>query len=102
MLVIAGSIRLAEADVAAAMPAAKRMIEETRKEAGCIEYGFYQDILDPGRIQIYEEWEDAASLEAHAASDHMKAWRAALSTQNVLSRDLKIMNVDPAAVKPLG
>ena len=101
MLVIAGSIVIDEESLAEALPAARRMIEETRKEPGCRHYGFYQDVLAPGRIQIYEEWDDAESLAAHGASAHMAAWRGVLSGLKLLSRDLKVMTVRDEDVKPL-
>jgi quinol monooxygenase YgiN len=35
------------------------------EEAGCHAYCFAADPSVPNRIQVYELWEDAASLEAH-------------------------------------
>lgn len=48
-------------------------IRHTREEAGCIEYGFYFDAMDPGRVGILERWEDQAALDAHVAG--LGAWR---------------------------
>jgi quinol monooxygenase YgiN len=37
------------------------------EEAGCLMYCFAPDPAVPTEIQVYELWEDAASLEAHFA-----------------------------------
>ena len=37
----------------------------SRGEQGCIEYVFSADPLVPGKIVLYERWEDKDSLRAH-------------------------------------
>jgi quinol monooxygenase YgiN len=37
----------------------------SRGEPGCHEYAFSADPIDPGRVLLYERWEDRASLAAH-------------------------------------
>lgn len=67
MIIIAGTIDLADPArrdecLAATVP----LQEATRRdEPGCLAYVFSADPLVEGRIVVYEEWADAASLEAH-------------------------------------
>jgi len=49
------------------------LVEPTRKESGCISYELLQNTEDPADFTFVEEWESAAALESHAASDHLKA-----------------------------
>jgi len=50
----------------AALAAGVPFVEATRAdEAGCLDYTWAADSADPGRILIYELWEDAATLDAH-------------------------------------
>ena len=77
MLVLAGSIRVPLDKLDAARPVIARMIAASRAEEGCLGYSFAEDILEPGLIRIFEVFRDHAAQEAHAASQHMKDWRAA-------------------------
>jgi quinol monooxygenase YgiN len=40
----------------------------SRGEAGCLEYTFAADPLDPGRVLLTERWADQAALDAHLAA----------------------------------
>jgi len=43
------------------------MVVPTRSEPGCIRYELWQDLEDPTRLSMVEEWESAAALETHLA-----------------------------------
>ena len=51
-----------------------KLIEPTRKEAGCIEYNLHQDNDNPAFFVFYETWENFACLEKHMNSDHFKSY----------------------------
>lgn len=53
--------------------------KETRKEKGCLTYDLNRDARG-GQYLIYERWKDLAALEAHLASDHIKALLGELGT----------------------
>ena len=71
MIVIAGKIQVKPEKREEAKRAALEMVEATRREAGCISYAFYADLVDPGTFFIFEEWKDDAALGAHFQSEHM-------------------------------
>lgn len=50
----------------------KTLVEESLKEEGCIEYGLYQELEEPGLMTMIEEWKDEKSLEKHFNSAHFK------------------------------
>ena len=54
------------------------LLEPTRAEVGCVLYELMQNEADPTDFTFYEEWTNAAALDAHAASDHIKATFARL------------------------
>ncbi len=76
-------------DVQTIRAAAVLMMEETRKEAGCITYEFSEVIGQPGVMRIYEEWESGPHLEAHFKAPHMDSWRAAMKSATVHSSSLQ-------------
>lgn len=93
MLLIVGTARLPAENMSAAHPAMKAMVEHSRAEDGCIEYGYAEDILDPGLIHVKEIWRDQASLDRHFASEHIRTWRAAWPGLGIHDRNLRIYEV---------
>ncbi len=49
----------------------KTLAEQTRKEAGCIEYGFYQNQSNPNVVLSYEVWQDTEAEAAHWRTPHL-------------------------------
>ena len=49
------------------------MMRTSRAEAGCLEYTFAADPLDPGRVVLYERWESQAALDVHLAACEVAA-----------------------------
>jgi len=52
------------------MDLCKKLVEETLKEEGCIEYGVYQELENSGILTMLEEWKDESSLDEHLKSNH--------------------------------
>ena len=48
----------------------QELVQETRKEEGCILYELFQDIDDSTVLTMIEEWEDKASLDRHMKTEH--------------------------------
>ena len=46
----------------------RERMRTSRAEAGCLEYTFAADPLDPGRVLLTERWADQAALDAHLAA----------------------------------
>lgn len=88
MIVVTGHLRIAPEKLEAWRPHARRTLEATRREDGCLLYAYAEDVLDPGLIRIVERWRDWPSLEAHVTTPHVTAWRAALKEIGVLDREV--------------
>ena len=99
MLVIAGYIRLDPAQRDAAVKAAQQVMQETRKEAGCISYTFSADLVEDGLFHVFEEWEDPKALDAHFETPHMAAFQGALAGFGI--REMKIQRYEVASVGSL-
>lgn len=93
MLLITGTIRLPPARLHDARPAMRVMIEKSRAEAGCLEYSYAEDVLDPGLMHINELWDTRAHLQAHFRSDHIANWRAHWADLEISERRLKLYEV---------
>ena len=53
---------------------AKKMVEETRKEEGCISYDLVKDETDDVVFCFIEKYKDEAALEAHRASAYFQTY----------------------------
>lgn len=53
----------------------KKLVIETRKEKGCLQYDLYEDIRNKGLFFIHEIWESNDDLQLHQVSDHMMKFR---------------------------
>ena len=49
------------------------LVEQTRKESGCITYDLLQNRNDPTDFTFVEEWASDSALDSHSISDHIKA-----------------------------
>ena len=47
-----------------------KLVDETVKEEGCLEYGLYQELQNPEILTMLEEWQDESSLDEHMKSNH--------------------------------
>ncbi|MCG6857277.1 MAG: antibiotic biosynthesis monooxygenase [Salaquimonas sp.] len=88
MLIVTGITEVHADDIEKVLPAAAAMAAATRAEDGCITYAFYQDIENPGRFRVYEEWRDQAALDAHFRSPHMAEFGSAMQAARILGRDI--------------
>lgn len=100
MIVVTGTIEVAPASRETAIQLAASMAQATRKEPGCLSYGFYTDIEAACRFHIYEEWTDQAALDAHFATPHMAEFSAGLGTIEVLAADVNKFEGGPKS--PVG
>jgi len=94
MILVAGTFRMPPENVAIAVGMAKRVIEATRAEDGCIAYAYAQDLLDPGLIHVAEKWRDRSALDAHFKTANMQAWITERAVLNLTERNIRIYESD--------
>lgn len=93
MLLIVGTVRLPARNLAAARPIMRAMADASRAEDGCLEYGYAEDVFEPGLIHVKELWTDQAALDRHFASPHIAQWRAAWPALGIGERNLLVYEV---------
>ena len=50
----------------------KQLVEESRKEKGCISYTLHQNTENPLHFCIMEQWEDENAIQQHNQTNHFK------------------------------
>jgi quinol monooxygenase YgiN len=58
---------------AAVKAALELVVPPSRAEAGCVRYDLHQDVANPVRFVMLEEWRDAAAIDSHGKSAHFQA-----------------------------
>ena len=66
---------------------AEGIVDEIRKENGCIRYDYYYSEKDPNEILLIEEWESKEHQQIHIEQPHMARLRE-LKPDYVLSTKL--------------
>src|SRR4051812_22753082 len=59
-------------------PAARGGQEASRRDDGCLNYGYYSNITDPASYIAVEEWRDMDALAAHLRTEHVGRLIAAI------------------------
>jgi|HubBroStandDraft_6_1064221.scaffolds.fasta_scaffold3730043_1 quinol monooxygenase YgiN len=72
--------------------ALRALTEASRQEPGCATYIPHAVESDPDTVVIYEQYRDAAGLEAHRASAHFKKYAVACLYQRMLERNMENLN----------
>jgi quinol monooxygenase YgiN len=98
MIVIEGTVRVPPANIEAARPVMEQMIRASRAEAGCLDYAYSLDVLDPGLVRVTERWESRDALAAHFKTAHMATWRTFFPQLGITDRSLRLYEADPESI----
>ncbi|HEY3941443.1 MAG TPA: putative quinol monooxygenase [Acidimicrobiales bacterium] len=99
MLVVAGTIDVDAADRDAFLQGRRAAVAATLDEPGCREYAFSADLVDPGRVRVFEVWESAEDLDRHLALPAPRPAAGAAPAPGVVAAEL--LRYEVAAVSPL-
>jgi quinol monooxygenase YgiN len=64
------------------------LVKEIKKEKGCLQCSFFQDLTDENVLLLDQEWEDRKCMYKHMESNNFKILRGAASY--LLSEDPEI------------
>ena len=65
-----------------------RIVEQARRAVGCLDVAICADLVDPGRVNIFERWESQAALETFRSSGPDTEQRPAMLTVSVQEYDI--------------
>ena len=94
MILVVGTVRIADGGFEKARDAMEKNINATRQESGCIRYSYARDVLDPQIMHVSEAWESMDALKAHFNAPHMGEWREAIGGIGASERNLRIYETD--------
>ncbi len=68
MVIVAGHVTVQPQQRESYLAGSVIIVEQARKEVGCLDVAITADLVDPGRVNIFERWESQAALEAFRSS----------------------------------
>jgi quinol monooxygenase YgiN len=69
----------------------RELTAASREEPGCVSYIPHRVESDPDTIVIYEQYRDAAALDAHRASPHFALYAVGGLYQRMLTRSVEML-----------
>jgi quinol monooxygenase YgiN len=93
MVIVAGHITVDPEQRESCLAAFVRVVEKARRADGCLDFAITADLLDPGRVNLFERWESQAAVKAFRSSAPRK--------QGAAMRSASVAEYDVADVRPL-
>ena len=64
MVIVAGHITVDPAQRQSYLAGSVSVVDKARAAAGCLDFAITADLLDPGRVNLFERWESPAAVKA--------------------------------------
>jgi quinol monooxygenase YgiN len=71
VLLVIGRVKCAPEHREALIALCGEMQDDSRREEGCLRYGFFAAVEDPNSFVAVEEWADREALDRHFAQPHL-------------------------------
>jgi quinol monooxygenase YgiN len=94
MVIVAGHITVEPQQRESYLAGCVSVVEQARGAAGCLDFAITADLIDPGRINIFERWESQAAVETFRGNGPSNEQDAAMLSVSVEEYDI-------ADVRPL-
>lgn len=88
MIIVAGQLYVDEADRDSYLQGCQEVIVAARQSAGCIDFHLAADPIEPGRINVYEQWESIQAVEAFRGSGPPSQQTAAIRDAVVFQHEV--------------
>jgi quinol monooxygenase YgiN len=64
------------------------VVRQARRAPGCLDFSLSADLLEPGRVNIFERWASVAAVQAFRGSGPSDEQGAAIRTASVAEYDI--------------
>ena len=88
MVIVAGHVTVEPEERDAYVAGCRSVVEQARSAAGCLDFAISADLLDPGRVNIFERWESQAAVDAFRGDGPSEEQGAAMLTASVAEYDV--------------
>ncbi|MEV4123840.1 antibiotic biosynthesis monooxygenase [Nocardia sp. NPDC049707] len=88
MVIVAGHIVVDPQHRESYLMGCVSIVEEARSTPGCLDFSIAADLLDDGRINIFERWESQAAVDAFRGNGPSDGQRTAILAATVSEYDV--------------
>ena len=88
MIIVSGRIHVDPAEREGYLAGCRTVIEQARQAPGCVDFHLSADPLDASRINVYEQWESVAAVEAFRGSGPSDDQGAAIRSAAVFQHEV--------------
>jgi quinol monooxygenase YgiN len=88
MVIVAGQIFVDPAERERYLAGCAGIVEQARRAPGCLDYAITADLIDPGRINVFERWETQESVQAFRGSGPSQEQSAVMLSACVAEYDV--------------
>jgi quinol monooxygenase YgiN len=88
MIIVAGHITVDPEQRESHLAGSARVVEKARQADGCLDFAMTADLLDPGRLNLFERWESREALTAFRRRAPRNKHRAAMLSVSVAEYDV--------------
>ena len=88
MVIVAGHLIVDPADRDSYLAGCVPVVEQARSAPGCLDFALSADLVDPGRINVFERWETQEAVEAFRGSGPSDDQSAAMLGASVYEYDI--------------
>lgn len=88
MVIVAGHIVVDPHERESYLADCVSVVQQARAASGCLDFAITADLVDPGRIDIFERWESQAAVEVFRGSGPSDEQGSAMVSASVAEYDV--------------
>ena len=88
MVIVAGHLVVEPGQRESYLAGCVAVVEQARRAPGCLDFAITADLIDPGRIDIFERWESQEAVEAFRGGGPSDEQGAAMLSASVAEYDV--------------
>ena len=88
MVIVAGHVVVDAEERNSYLAGCAEVVQQARRAPGCLDFAITADLLDPGRINIFERWQSQAAVEAFRGGGPSDEQQGAIKSASVAEYDV--------------
>lgn len=100
MIVITGRMTIPSDKQQTFFEISERQVLLSRQEPGCLNYWYFEDVMEPGAFFFYEEWKDRDAVSFHFEQDYCLDFVKKLRELTNTKPDMHIRTIAEKPEKP--
>ena len=88
MVIVAGHITVDPEQRESYLAGSMSVVQKARRADGCLDFAITADLLDPGRVNLFERWETQAAVETLRRSAPRNKHGTAMLSASVAEYDI--------------